>query len=161
MIFLLTLFGLSNINPSLTQLQQLVVHAMIHFSILLFVNYLTSMKITTINQRLGIAIKLIREGRNYSQDHIANSAGYANRSTYAKIEAGQIEHICMVKLSAICHALKCNISHLFLIVDLQQPEKNIKTWQEFNSSLMLLPDVDKKRMNELVAIIFDIKTDQL
>lgn len=109
----------------------------------------------SLSLRIGRVLKLVRESRNLKQEHIAAKLGYADKSTYARMEAGKIKHISVSRLNEACKTLDCNILHFFLLfAATSQFNHRINTWEEFIESLTGLPVDEKERMLELVRELF-------
>jgi transcriptional regulator with XRE-family HTH domain len=107
--------------------------------------------------KIGRALRLVRESRNLKQEHVAEKLGYADKSTYAKMEAGKIKHIGIDKLNDVCSALDCSMIHLLLLAATTQFSYQINTWEEFLDSVTGLPKEEKERMVKLVREIFPEK----
>ena len=85
-------------------------------------------------QKLGNAIKKLRNLHHLPSDWVAHKLGYADKSSYCKIERGVIKDVSVWKIIEICKLFDCNIVHLFLLAGIDVFDTKIKTWTEFNDS---------------------------
>jgi len=106
-------------------------------------------ELLTQNQRLGYAIRRIRESRKVSALFVSTKLGYKNESTYCRMEHGEIENISIWTILAFCKLLDCNIVHLFKLAEIDIFETQLKNWSEFYVSLANLPDEEAAELLEL------------
>ena len=66
----------------------------------------------TTQERMGIKIKNLREGKKLSQSELATLVGYKDKTAIAKVEAGKID-LPQSKISAFAKALNTTTSYLF------------------------------------------------
>jgi hypothetical protein len=89
----------------------------------------------TKEQRLGSAIRQIRVSLKLPTDWIAYKLHYADKSTYCKLERGEIKNINVWLLIEICELYDCNIVQLFFLADIDIFKTKLKSWTEFIETL--------------------------
>jgi transcriptional regulator with XRE-family HTH domain len=104
-------------------------------------------------QRIGNAMKRIRQSKNITTDYIAHKIGYEDKSTYCKIECGNVKHIDESKIRSFCKLMDCNIVYLYKLAGIDVFETKIKTWDEFYSMIPKLNDEEAKQIIELAKKI--------
>jgi transcriptional regulator with XRE-family HTH domain len=107
-----------------------------------------------LNRNIGKTIKLIRESKNLKMEYVACKAGYADKTTYSRLEAGKLKHINIDKLNSICEAMECETFQIILLASVKQFKNNINSWPQFVESLKLLPQNEKKKLLSIVHEIF-------
>ena len=90
--------------------------------------------------------------------------GYANASTYCKLERGEKKTLCIEKILLFCEHFKISIVNLLLLSEVEIFKNRIYTWSEFYNTLKNLPkDIASKLMtiapppykiNRLLTAIF-------
>jgi transcriptional regulator with XRE-family HTH domain len=106
---------------------------------------------------IGKTIKLIRGLRNYSQEWVATQAGYRDKTTYSRFETGKIKNLDFDRFQQICNALNCNTVHVILLASIKTFRNELKTWDEFVSTLAVMDKKDRDDVLELVKEIFPEK----
>lgn len=66
------------------------------------------MSTVTIIKTLGETIRTARKQKDLTQEYMALKLGYKDKSTYAKIERGELEGMDIVLLVKICNLLEIN-----------------------------------------------------
>lgn len=99
---------------------------------------------------LGRCIKLVRESRGLKQEYISTKLGYKDRSTYAKLERGELESIDFFKLIEICRLLNCSLLHLALLANIDLMNGTITRWDDFFGSLKNLPEDERSSIERMV-----------
>jgi transcriptional regulator with XRE-family HTH domain len=100
----------------------------------------------SLNQKIGIGLRYIREAKNLKLKYVAEYAGYEDSSTYSRVESGKIDYLDLRKLERICALFGCELVHILLMTEMQNFNYRIKTWEEFLESLRYLPEQDKTNM---------------
>lgn len=113
------------------------------------------------NQNIGKILKLIRESKNLKMEWVAAKAGYADKSTYSRLEAGKIKHISLAKLLLICESIKCEAFKVMLLASIKQFKYDIKSWPEFIQSLTTLPVEEQKLILSIVKELFPAQFEEL
>ena len=109
---------------------------------------------SSINKKIGRTLRLIRESRNLKQSYVAERAGYAGKSTYARIEAGTLKQVGIEKIAEICNVLDCNVSYMMLLAVSQDFKYKLQTWGDFYESIKGLSPNERKEMIMLVDLLF-------
>lgn len=110
---------------------------------------------STINKKIGRTLRLIRESRNLKQSYVAERAGYAGKSTYARIEAGTLKQVGIEKIAEICNVLDCNVSYVMLLAVSQDFKYKLQTWGEFYDSIKGLTAEERVEKLKLVNALFN------
>ena len=105
-------------------------------------------------QRIGKAMRVIRNARGESADAVSEKLGYENTSSYCKLERGEKKTLCIEKILIFCKHFNFNIIFLFIMADIEIFKNEINTWTEFYQSLSKIPD---KRAAELMQLSKMIK----
>ncbi len=112
-------------------------------------------------QRIGFAIRHVRNANGYSSEYMARKLGYTNNSTYCKIERGELKILDIDLLINICDLLNCSIFHLIIIADFDIIDTKIKSWTEFFFALKDLDRTNNQKIerfyNEFFRLHFQVK----
>jgi transcriptional regulator with XRE-family HTH domain len=73
-----------------------------------------TMNTLAIIKTLGEAIRAARKQKDLTQEYMALKLGYKDKSTYAKIERGELEGMDIVVLVKICKILEINFLTLLM-----------------------------------------------
>lgn len=115
------------------------------------------MKTKLTNQQIGKTLKLVRELRNYSQDWVADHAGYRDKTTYSRLESGKLKKIDLERFQQICEALHCTPIHVLTLASFETFHFNITCWDDFISSIRNMNETEKQKILEIVQIVFPSK----
>jgi transcriptional regulator with XRE-family HTH domain len=108
-----------------------------------------SKTLLTKNQRLGNAMKQIRESQKASMLFVSKKLGYTSESTYCRMEHGEIENISIWQILNFCKLFECNIVHLFVLADIDIFETKINSWFDFYQSLSNLSNDEAAELIEV------------
>jgi len=109
--------------------------------------------VLTKNQRLGFAMKQIRESKKASMLFVSKKLGYTTESTYCRMEHGEIENISIWQILNFCKLFECSIIHLFILADIDIFETKIDSWSEFYQSLSNLSNEQATELMEMAQTI--------
>ncbi len=101
-------------------------------------------------QKIGNAMRFIRNTYSESADAISAKMGYVNASAYCKLERGEKKTLCIEKILLFCEHFNISIVNLLLISEVENFKNKINTWSEFYTALENLPNDIATKLLELV-----------